>query len=57
MIPNVRERIIDAGSTLTLTCVYTFENVDQKNNFNISWEIPNYLSKNVEVQLILSNSI
>ena len=57
MIPNVRERIIDAGSTLTLTCVYTFENVDQKNNFNISWEIPNYLSKNVKVQGILSNSI
>ena len=57
MIPNVRERIIDAGSTLTLTCDYAFENVDQKNNFNISWEIPNYLSKNVKVQGILSNSI
>jgi hypothetical protein len=57
MIPNERERTIDARSTLTLTCDYAFENVDQKNNFNISWEIPNYLSKNVKVQGILSNSI
>ena len=57
MIPDEKERIIVAGTTLTLTCVYTIENEYQKNNFNFSWEIPNYLSKNVEVQGILSNSI
>ncbi len=49
MIPGGSERIIDAGATLTLTCVYAFENENQRNTFNFSWEIPDYLSKNAEV--------
>ena len=55
MIPDEKERIIDAGTTLTLTCVYKIENEYQKNNFNFSWEIPNYLSKNVKVQEMVCN--
>ncbi|XP_046459913.1 mast/stem cell growth factor receptor Kit-like isoform X2 [Daphnia pulex] len=49
MIPGGGERIIDAGTTLTLTCVYAFENENQRNTFNFSWEIPDYLSKNAEL--------
>ncbi|XP_046459939.1 mast/stem cell growth factor receptor Kit-like isoform X2 [Daphnia pulex] len=49
MIPDGSERIIDAGTTLTLTCVYAFENENQRNTFNFSWEIPDYLSKNAEL--------
>ena len=54
MIPDERERIIDAGTTLTLTCVYAFETEDQ-NNYNLSWLIPDYLAKNVEVHKIICN--
>ena len=57
MIPDEKERIIDAGTTLTLTCVYTIENEYQKNNFNFSWEIPDFLAKNVDVQRIIKNAI
>ncbi len=46
---NRSERIIDAGTTLTLTCVYAFEDENQRNTFNFSWEIPDYLTKNAEV--------
>jgi hypothetical protein len=49
MIPDERERIIDAGTNLTLTCVYAFEDEYQKKNYNFSWEIPDYLIKNTEV--------
>jgi hypothetical protein len=49
MIPGEKERIIDAGTTLTLTCVYAFDDEYQKNNFNFSWEIPDELTKNAEV--------
>jgi hypothetical protein len=47
MIPGGNERIIDAGTNLTLTCVYAFEDENQRNNF--SWEILDYLTKNAEV--------
>jgi hypothetical protein len=56
MIPDERERIVDAGTNLTLTCVYTFEDEFQKNNFNFSWEIPEYITKNAEVQKMICNS-
>ncbi|XP_046640460.1 mast/stem cell growth factor receptor Kit-like isoform X4 [Daphnia pulicaria] len=49
MIPDERERIIDAGTNLTLTCVYAFEDEYQKKNYNFSWEIPDYLIKNTEL--------
>jgi hypothetical protein len=54
MIPDERERIIDAGTTLTLTCVYAFENEHEK-DYNFSWLIPDYLAKNVEVHKIIFN--
>jgi hypothetical protein len=49
MIPGGNERIIDAGTTLELTCVYAFEDEIQRNTFNFSWEIPDYFTKNAEV--------
>ncbi|XP_046458829.1 uncharacterized protein LOC124205426 [Daphnia pulex] len=49
MIPGGNERIIDAGTNLTLTCVYAFEDENQRNTFNFSWEIPDYLTKNAEL--------
>jgi len=55
MIPDERERIIEAGSTLTLTCVYAFENENQRNTFNFSWKIPDYLTENIEAQIFIFN--
>jgi len=49
MIPGESERIIDAETTLTLTCVYAFEDENQRNTFNFSWEIPDYITKYAEV--------
>jgi hypothetical protein len=57
MIPDEEEKIIDAGTTLTLSCVYAFEDVFQKNNFNFSWEIPYFLANDVEVRGIIKNAI
>jgi hypothetical protein len=56
MIPNERERIIDAGTALILTCVYAFEDEFETNNYNFSWEIPEYITKNAEVRIIILNS-
>lgn len=50
MIPYKSEKIIDANTTLTITCVYAFEDEYQKENWGIAWEIPDYLSKNAEVE-------
>lgn len=49
MTHNIKERILDANSTLTITCTYAFEDEYQKENFAISWEIPDYLFQNAEV--------
>ncbi|XP_032782222.2 LOW QUALITY PROTEIN: mast/stem cell growth factor receptor Kit [Daphnia magna] len=49
MIPYKSEKIIDANTTLTITCVYAFEDEYQKENYRIAWEIPDYLSKNAEL--------
>ena len=57
MIPDEKEKIINAGTTLTLRCDYAFEDVFQKNNFNFSWEIPDFLAKNVDVRRIIKNAI
>ena len=57
MIPDEKEKIINAGTTLTLKCDYAFEDVFQKNNFNFSWEIPYFLANDVEVRGIIKNAI
>jgi hypothetical protein len=57
MIPDEKEKIINAGTTHTLRCDYAFEDVFQKNNFNFSWEIPDFLAKNVDVRRIIKNAI
>ncbi|XP_057377778.1 mast/stem cell growth factor receptor kita-like isoform X2 [Daphnia carinata] len=49
MIPSKWEEIIDANTTLTITCVYAFEDEFQQKNFAISWEFPDYLFRNAEL--------
>ncbi|XP_059351725.1 mast/stem cell growth factor receptor Kit-like [Daphnia carinata] len=49
MIPAKSEEIIDANTTLTITCVYAFEDEYQRENFRIAWELPDYLLKNAEL--------
>ncbi|KAK4010542.1 vascular endothelial growth factor receptor 1 [Daphnia magna] len=41
MIPNVKEQVVEANSTLTLTCVYKY--YDGFDSTNISWTLPAYL--------------
>ena len=46
MIPSDTERVVEAGSHFTLTCTYQYVNEYDKRENNISWMLPNYLSRN-----------
>ncbi|XP_057368363.2 vascular endothelial growth factor receptor 1-like [Daphnia carinata] len=41
MIPSVEEQVVEANTTLTLTCVYNYN--DGLENSSISWMLPAYL--------------
>nr|CAH0112998.1 unnamed protein product [Daphnia galeata] len=44
IIANATQRVIEAGSNLTLTCVYAFEFEHGKDNLQIVWDYPQSLS-------------
>lgn len=46
IVPNATERVVDAGSHFTVTCIYQYVNEYDKRENNISWILPNYLTKN-----------
>ncbi|XP_045029053.1 vascular endothelial growth factor receptor 1 isoform X3 [Daphnia magna] len=48
MILKKREQLIYVNSTLTISCIYAFEDSYQKKNSDIVWDFPNDL-KNAEV--------
>ena len=46
IVPNATERVVDSGSHFTVTCIYQYVNEYDKRENNISWILPNYLTKN-----------
>ncbi|XP_046456952.1 uncharacterized protein LOC124204012 isoform X3 [Daphnia pulex] len=46
IIPGDTERVVQAGSHLTLTCTYQYVNEYDKRENNISWILPSYLTRN-----------
>jgi hypothetical protein len=48
MLPNVTEQVIQAGSNLQLTCIFTFEedSANQENDVEIEWIFPYNLPVN-----------
>ncbi len=42
MLPNVKEQVIQAGSNLQLTCIFTFEedSENKENDVEIEWIFP-----------------
>ncbi|KAI9559917.1 hypothetical protein GHT06_013924 [Daphnia sinensis] len=45
MIPDQVQQVIDVGQTLSLTCIYQFETVEERKSANITWILPDMLTK------------
>lgn len=44
MIPNQVQQVIDAGQTLSLTCIYQFKTEEESRSANMTWILPDVLT-------------
>jgi hypothetical protein len=50
MTPNDTHRVMEANSTLTITCTYIFrDDVESSNNLSWRWELPTFLANYPQV--------
>lgn len=46
MIPDGAQQVIEAGSSIILTCIYQYRDEHDTNFGNIWWKLPDYVEKN-----------